>query len=91
MGQTSIDILRAGSRSWIMTFGPWVRTSVLKLREGATYEEGGNYARAFENSGVARVVAREKSTREFFFGRKLPGNFFPETVIFREKNLKVHG
>ena len=89
MGQTSIDILHAGSRSWIMTFGPWVRTSVLKLREGATYEEGGNYGRAFGNSGVARVAVREKSTRENFYGRKLPGSFFPVTVCFREKIPKA--
>ena len=66
-------------------------TSVLKLREGATYEEGGNYRRAFESSGVARVVARENSARKCFYGRKLPGNFFPGTVIFRGKNPKVHG
>ena len=66
-----------------------MRISVLNLGEGATYEEGGNYGRAFGNSGVARVAVREKSTRENFYGRKLPGIFFPMTVCFREKIPKA--
>ena len=36
----------------------YVHISVLNLREGATYEEVGNYRRAFQSSGVARVAAR---------------------------------
>ena len=62
-----------------------IDTSVFNLGEGVTYEEGGNYGRAFVNSGVARVAVGEKSTRENFYGRKLPGIFFPVTACFREK------
>ena len=61
-----------------------VNTSVFKMREGATYEAGGNYRRAFQSFGVARVADREKNTRKNFYGKKIPGNFFRITICFLE-------
>ena len=70
---------------WVLNSGQiGIQISVFKMREGATYEAGGNYRRAFQSSGVARVADREKNTRQNFYGKKLPGNFFRITICFRE-------
>ena len=45
------------------------------MREGATYEAGGNYRRAFQSSGVGRVADREKNTRKNFYGKNYRGIF----------------
>ena len=59
-----------------------VNTSVFKMREGATYEAGGNYRRAFQSFGVARVADREKKYAQKFLREKNTWEFLPYHNLF---------
>lgn len=68
-----------------------VNTSVFKMREGATYEAGGNYRRAFQSFGVARVADREKNTRKNFTKKKYLGISSVSQSVFWKIFLKRLG